>query len=49
MTVSEKAILARYRMYRQRSLISQTLTKGDTLVRRNEMLIVAMARYIENQ
>ena len=39
------AILARYRMYRRRGLVIRTSTEGDTLIRRNEMLIVAMARY----
>ena len=39
------AILARYRMYRRRGLYMRTTTEGDTLIRRNEMLIVAMARY----
>ena len=39
------AILARYRMYRRKGLAIRTTTEGDTLVRRNEMMIVAMARY----
>ncbi len=39
------AILARYRMYRRRGLTISTSTEGDTLTRRNELLIVAMARY----
>ena len=39
------AILARYRMYRRRGLTIRTSTEGDTLIRRNEMLMVAMARY----
>ena len=39
------AILARYRMYRRRGLVIRTSTEGDTLIRRNELLIVAMARY----
>lgn len=39
------AILARYRMYRRRGLSIRTSTEGDTLIRRNEMLMVAMARY----
>ncbi len=39
------AILARYRMYRRKGLTIRTSTEGDTLIRRNEMLIVAMARY----
>ncbi len=39
------AILARYRMYRRKGLAIRTSTEGDTLIRRNEMLIVAMARY----
>jgi len=38
-------ILARYRMYRRRGLTMRTSTEGDTLIRANEMLIVAMARY----
>lgn len=37
-------ILARYRMYRRRGLTMRTSTEGDTLIRKNEMLIVAMAR-----
>lgn len=39
------AILARYRMYRRRGLTMRTSTEGDTLIRKNEMLMVAMARY----
>jgi len=39
------AILARYRMYRRKGLAIRTSTEGDTLIRRNELLIVAMARY----
>lgn len=39
------AILARYRMYRRRGLTMRTSTEGDTLIRRNEMLMVATARY----
>ena len=39
------AILARYRMYRRRGLTMRTSTEGDTLIRNNEMLMVAMARY----
>jgi len=39
------AILARYRMYRRKGIDIRTTTEGDTLVRRNEMMIVAMARY----
>ncbi len=39
------AILARYRMYRRRGLTMRTSTEGDTLIRRNEMLMVAMARF----
>ena len=39
------AILGRYRMYRRRGLTMRTSTEGDTLIRRNEMLIVATARY----
>lgn len=39
------AILARYRMYRRRGLTMRTSTEGDTLIRKNEMLMVATARY----
>lgn len=39
------AVLGRYRMYRRRGLTMRTSTEGDTLIRRNEMLIVATARY----
>lgn len=39
------AILGRYRMYRRRGLVMRTSTEGDTLIRRNEMLMVAMARF----
>ena len=39
------AILARYRMYRRRGFYVRTSTEGDTLIRANELLIVAMARY----
>lgn len=39
------AILGRYRMYRRRGLTMRTSTEGDTLVRGNELLMVAMARY----
>lgn len=39
------AILARYRMYRRRGLTMRTSTEGSTLIRANEMLLVAMARY----
>ena len=39
------AIMARYRMYRRKGLTVRTSTEGDTLMRRNEMLIIAMARY----
>jgi hypothetical protein len=39
------AVLARYRMYVRRGLTLRTSTEGDTLIRRNELLIVAMARY----
>lgn len=39
------AILGRYRMYRRRGLAMRTSTEGDTLIRNNEMLLVAMARY----
>ncbi len=39
------AIMARYRMYRRRGLTLRTSTEGDTLIRNNEMLIVAHGRY----
>lgn len=39
------AILARYRMYRRRGLTMRTSQDGDTLLRNNELLMVAMARY----
>jgi len=39
------AILARYRMYRRKGLAIRTSTEGETLIRRNEMLIVAMSRW----
>jgi HK97 family phage major capsid protein len=39
------AILARYRMYLRRGLTMRTSTEGDTLIRRNVMLMVATARY----
>jgi len=39
------AILGRYRMYRRRGLTMRSSTEGDTLIRRNEMLMVGMARY----
>ena len=39
------AILARYRMYVRRGIAIRTSTEGDTLIRANEILIVAMARY----
>jgi len=39
------AILGRYRMYRRRGLTVRTSTEGDTLVRRNELLITVTARY----
>ena len=39
------AILARYRMYRRRGLSMRQSTEGDTLIRNNEMLMVATARY----
>lgn len=38
-------ILSRYRMYRRRGLTIRTSTEGDTLIRANEMLMVATARY----
>lgn len=39
------AVLARYRMHRRRGLTMRSSTEGDTLLRNNEMLMVAMARY----
>jgi len=39
------AILGRYRMYRRRGLTIRTSMEGDTLMRKNALLIVAMARY----
>jgi HK97 family phage major capsid protein len=39
------AILARYRMYVRRGISIRTSTEGDTLIRANEILIVAQARY----
>ncbi len=39
------AVLARYRMYRRRGLVMRSSTEGDTLIRDNSMLLVAMARY----
>jgi HK97 family phage major capsid protein len=39
------AILGRYRMYRRRGFTLRSSTEGDTLIRQNELLIVAMARY----
>ncbi len=39
------AVLARYRMYIREGLTIRTSTEGDTLIRNNEMLMVAMARY----
>jgi HK97 family phage major capsid protein len=39
------AILGRYRMYRRRGLTMRSSTEGDTLIRRNEMLMVATARF----
>jgi len=39
------AVLARYRMYRRRGLFMRTSTEGDTLIRRNELLMIAMCRY----
>lgn len=38
----------RYRMYHRRGLAMRSSTEGDTLIRRNEMLLVAMARYIKS-
>lgn len=38
-------ILSRYRMYRRRGLVMRASTEGDTLIRNNELLMVAMARY----
>ena len=39
------AVLARYRMYRRRGLVMRSSTEGDTLIRANSMLLVAMARF----
>ena len=39
------AILGRYRMYRRRGLTIRTSTEGSTLIRGNEMLITATARF----
>jgi hypothetical protein len=39
------AILARYRMYRRRGLTMRSSTEGRTLIRGNELLITATARY----
>ncbi len=39
------AIMGRYRMYRRRGLTMRNSVEGDTLIRRNEMLLVAMARF----
>jgi len=39
------AVLAAYRMYRRRGLTIRTSTEGDTLMRRNEMLMVVTARF----
>lgn len=39
------AVLGRYRMYRRRGLTVKTSTEGDTLIRRNELLIAVTARY----
>jgi len=38
-------ILSRYRMYRRRGLVMRASTEGDTLIRNNEILMVATARY----
>ncbi len=38
-------IMSRYRMYRRRGMTMRTSTEGDTLIRRNEMLMVATCRY----
>ena len=32
-------------MYRRRGLVVRNSVEGDTLIRRNEMLMVCMARY----
>ncbi len=39
------AVLNKYRMYRRRGLFMRSSTEGDTLIRKNEMLMIAMARY----
>jgi len=38
-------LMKRYRMYRRKGFAVRTSTEGDTLIRNNSMLIVAMARY----
>lgn len=38
-------LLAKYRMYRRRGLTMRTSTEGDSLIRANEMLLVATARF----
>lgn len=39
------AVMGRYRMYRRRGFTTRQSTEGDTLIRKNALLIVAMARY----
>lgn len=39
------AVMGRYRMYRRRGLVMRNSVEGDSLLRRNEMLLVAMARF----
>ena len=39
------AILGRYRMYRRRGLTMRSSTEGSTLIRANDLLMVATARY----
>jgi len=39
------AILERYLAYRKCGMISPVTTEGDTIIRRNELLLVAMAQY----
>ena len=39
------AILGKYRMYRRRGLVIRNSSEGDTLVRKNELLLACLARY----
>ena len=45
--VKRLAILERYRKYQKCGLINPTRSEGELLVRRNAMLMAAMARYRE--